>query len=199
MSGKKQKQLRAKMNQEPPPSRASQWSKHLIGLSGLSILGLFMAYLTLTPKVSMTPTSPSKPSDPFTWRFILANDGHMNLYDTIAECHLTNIVFQEKKDVTIDTLIIQEPWRKIEKIGNGDKTTIECLFPHLIALPVVKNIRENPIVEANLLILVRYRTRPNVWGTRQEFFYGTKVGSSGQLEWFPMIAPVEVLEHYPPA
>ena len=85
-----QKQL--PLNQRLKALIIGSWK--LIGIIALPI-GLIASLLAFASRVSVSPSSPLDPSDPFSTPFFISNDGLFAIYDVKFHCYFKKVKYVE--------------------------------------------------------------------------------------------------------
>jgi hypothetical protein len=193
---KRHKKVRWKRSRPPThdrafkPSEKRRW-KALFSISqGWSIIAGISVLMTIlgsiyafSPKITVTPMSPSYPADPLTTRFVIANDSYLPVYAVTLICDANKIhgakmtdpsVTKDGQGLNIGGFKVMNA-RPISEIDPGEKTTVDC-----IATPA-----DQPPDWARVDIVVQYRPALLPWYQERRFRFRTEKKHDGQFVWIP--------------
>jgi hypothetical protein len=146
----------------------------------ITLLGIVSSviaiYGLLSSRVTVSPSSPLMPQDPFSTMFTISNDGPLAIYDVYASCHV-NVV----RGVSVGELHMEGDggeinYKEAEEIDSGDKINLSCFKDQVEA--------SKPWLSGDVDINVSYR--PSFYPGHQERkarFIGER-GADGGLHWF---------------
>jgi hypothetical protein len=162
------------------------WS--LIGAIAL-IFGVFVGYVQLAPRISVSASAPLNPSDPFSSPFVISNDGYLPIRNVQFLCRLSDVNAQPPGlNLSFENISVMGPDRflgdksqKIRDIDPGGQATTKCNLSPLF--PVM------PIENADIAITVVYQ--PAFYRSQKvkDFRFITVSGSDGQLRWVRQPSP----------
>jgi hypothetical protein len=118
-----------------------------------SIIAGIVAFL---PRISVTPTDPLNPADPFSAPFVVSNDGYIPLTDVQFACRPEKVNFGSRLTLTFgsETVIITPAVFNVGTLDLDSKTTVPCALDEVMQVP---HPIAGPVTEAQITILISYR------------------------------------------
>lgn len=178
---RKEKQHRKKPNPQKeaaqvPSKKLSGWS---VFLSVIAVAGFLIAVYTLSPRITLHPGVPLKPSDPFGTPFICSNDGSLSVMDVQFSCSMSF------KDANQNTFVndTESGLYSAPYLGPGQETTVGCNFP---SNRFRSFSTDASILSANATLYVSFRGSFIPWRTERNFKFQATKDMSGEFHWIPV-------------
>jgi hypothetical protein len=171
------------------PTEPPAWRKHLLSVKGIILFligvpGLYIGILSALPRISVSPQSSLNPSDAFATRFVISNDGYLDLYEIKFACVLIEV------DLVNGSKILT-PGPYGDKLGGFTtnsmaadvieptrKATIACPYP----IPVA-------ITKGDIIVSVSYRPEWLPFRRQTHVRFVTEKAADGNLNWFEQPMP----------
>lgn len=149
------------------------WKRILYILGIFAIMSGAMAFL---PKISVTPSEPLDPSNPFSAPFIISNEGVLPFHSVSYRVHIREVQSEDgakvivyKKGITVSDFLISN-------INPGEKASTGIPFPFAF---------QTPIKSADITFVVIYRPDWLPWHGEQRFRFGLAKKSNNSWTWLP--------------
>ena len=156
----------------PQPSRTVTPAR--AGAVTAAVLGLALAYGYFSAPVSVTPSSPLNPFEPFTAPFTILNDGYVGLREVELRCDLGRVQYSQGGDAPGN--FPPSSTAAVGALRAGQVAEASCKLPP----------RELRLVgQADLNLTVSYRMALLPWRKQQRFRFTTVSKGPAQLRWAP--------------
>lgn len=145
--------------------------------------GIYVGYVQLSPRISVSASAALNPSDPFSTPFVISNDGYLPIRDVEFLCRLTDVNARPPGiNLSFENISVQGPDQflgdknqQTRDIAAGGHATTKCNLSPLF--PVM------PIENADISITVIFRPAFFRSQKAKYFRFVTARGSDGQLRW----------------
>jgi hypothetical protein len=129
--------------------------------------------ISIYPRISVSPSPLLYPPDPFTARFVIANEGYLRINNVKCLCFYQNVLSENKvmweKSIAPDEL-------DIPTIESGEKASFECSRPPFTSTQIQR---------ADIDISVSFKPSLIPWQIEKAFRFVGEPTADGSLHWFP--------------
>lgn len=168
------------------PSEPKRWFNRWVGVvpamvsGSIATFGVIVGYLTLLPRVVISPSQQLDPSNLLSTSFVISNDGYLPMMNVKTTCSPGQIQFANGTGIyqkgNTYTAEFDNRAAAYEEISLGEKATVPCdLYSNLIMT--------SPLVSADLSIITRFRIGYTPFSSRTVRRFKTETGTDGHLYW----------------
>ncbi len=155
-------------------SKTKWWRNPAIGLA-LTILGLLLSLLSLTPRPTVSPMPVLNQKNPFSAPFIISNEGWVPLKDVRVESQILEMEDSNHNRFTVASMSRYTP--PAARIEPGEKHSVP------LAAVSIQGVR---ILRADVQLIVRYRSAwVPIFEKTNTFRFVLSVTSGGAYHWLP--------------
>jgi hypothetical protein len=163
-----------------PSKTLSTWSV-LFGV--IAIAGFFLTvYTVLSPRVTVRPGAPLKPSDPFGTPFVFSNQGYLDVLNVRFSCTMN---FKDANQNTLSDNTEMNAAYSVSRLARGHDTTVGCNFPSR-GFQSFRTMA--PILTADATVNVSFRGAFVPWRTERSFKFLASKDIGGEFHWLSWAA-----------
>ena len=147
------------------------------------MVGGLTAYYSFWPFLTISPFQPLAPSDPFSGKFIISNDGLLPIYEVTIECVLKKLNYESGgKAVHLKDGLSHERSNSTEVMYHGDKSAVSCHHPYITIDP---NKPELKLIDGDMTVKVTFKPVLAYWTINKHFRFIAAQSSEQMIHWLP--------------
>lgn len=180
--GRKSTRGRKRRRNQRQGKEVQRWSKQKkIVISLITVLGTILSVAgTLTGlhayaawRLSVSPTTPLKPSDPFSTPFVIKNEGLFSIHSVTFKCYITKVLYENNSSSSDNTY---DNDKVIGTLPAGKSVTVPCARSAGVLF-------QNPLIGAEERLIISFQPAFSFWTTTIQHTFVTVKEADGNFRW----------------